>query len=209
MSWKKPTAGVILAAGDSSRFGQPKQLLKLNNKYLIEWVLDASLNSRLKEVVLVLGHEHRKILKALEQKTRHPNLRVVVNPKYSEGQSRSLKLGFLKIQKAYPSVMFLLGDQPLLDSEMIDYMLEAFWHSEKDICVPVNRGQRGNPTIFSRKFYKHFLKITGDMGARQLIETHPDNILEVEVTNPLYLLDIDTKKDFTNLQSLLKKTKPL
>jgi len=98
---KKQTAGIILAAGASTRFGQPKQLLKLKNKYLLEWVLDAALASRLQSVVLVLGHEHHKILQALGIKTNHPHLQVEINHRYLEGQSRSLQAGLLKVRQAF------------------------------------------------------------------------------------------------------------
>ena len=67
--------------------------------------------------------------------------------------------------------MFLLGDQPMVNSATIDYLLERFWDSEKDMCVPVCGGKRGNPTIFSRDFYDTIMNIKGDVGARTLIET--------------------------------------
>ena len=204
MSWKKPTAGIILAAGESARFGQTKQLLPLKNKYMLEWVLDAALDSGLEQIILVLGHDHQRIMKALETKIRHPRLRVSVNHEYKQGQSGSLKFGFSGMPKKYPSVMFLLGDQPMIDTETIDFLLHNFWRSEKDISVPVYRGKRGNPTIFSRKFYKHLLNLKGDIGAREIIKTNADQVLEVEVKNPLCFMDIDTKKDFEKLQSKLK-----
>jgi molybdenum cofactor cytidylyltransferase len=204
MSWKKPTAGIILAAGESTRIRQTKQLLPLKNKYMIEWVLDAALDSALEQTILVLGHDHQKIIKALGSKTRHPRLRVGVNHKYKRGQSGSLKFGFSEMTKKYPSVMFMLGDQPMIDSETINLLLHNFWRSDQDICVPVYQGKRGNPTIFSRIFYKHFLNLKGDIGARDIIQTNPDRVLEVEVKNPLCFMDIDTEKDFEKLQSQLK-----
>ncbi len=93
MSSQTQTAGIILAAGASVRFGQLKQLIRLRGKYLVEWVLDAALKSRLDTVVLVLGHEYQSILKALGAKARHPHLEVVINHRYREGQSSSLKAG--------------------------------------------------------------------------------------------------------------------
>ena len=199
MLWKKPTAGIILAAGESTRFGQPKQLLKLKSKYLIEWVIDASLESLLEQIVLVLGHEHQKILHALGTKVQHSRLQVVINHKHKQGQSVSLQTGVLKIRHIFPSVMFLLGDQPLLDSQTIDDLLIQFWSSDKDICVPVFRSKRGNPTIFSRQFYSEFQKIKGDLGARKIIERYPDRVLEVQLDNPWCFFDIDTDKDYEKI----------
>jgi len=203
MSHQKQTAGIILAAGSSMRFGRPKQLLKLKGKYLLEYVLNAALGSELNHVVLVLGHDHQNILQALEACITHERLQVVINHRYLEGQSRSLQAGLLKIRQAFPSVMFLLGDQPLLDSNTIDHMLAGFRHSAKDICVPVCKGKRGNPTIFNRILYNQLMTIEGDIGARDIIRANSDRVLYIELDDPLCFFDIDSQKDFENLQSLL------
>ena len=204
MTQKIPTAGIILAAGESIRFGKTKQLLKLNDKYLIEWVIDAALGSRLEKILLVLGHKHQTILTALREKTSHPDLQVVINHNHQHGQSTSLQAGVKKLQDKFAAVMFLLGDQPMLDSETINMLLEQFWISEKDICVPVFQGQRGNPVIFSQKFFDHLLKITGDIGARKIIQHHPLDVLESEIKNPQCFIDIDTQSDFDKLVQILK-----
>jgi molybdenum cofactor cytidylyltransferase len=203
MSHQKQTAGIILAGGSSTRFGRPKQLLKLKGKYLLEYVLNAALESELNHVVLVLGHDHQNILQALGACTIHERLQVVINHRYLEGQSRSLQAGLLKIRQTFPSVMFLLGDQPLLDSNTIDHMLDRFRYSGKDICVPVCKGKRGNPTIFNRVLYDQLLAIEGDIGARNIIRANPERVLYLEVNDPLCFFDIDSQKDLTNLQLLL------
>ena len=205
MSRKKPTAGIILAAGESIRFGKPKQLLRLKNKYLIEWVLDAALESRLKHIILVLGHEHQRILRALGTKAQHPRLQVVVNHQYKQGQSVSLQTGLLKIRDIFPSVMFLVSDQPMLESKTIDYHLDQFWSSDKDICVPAHQGKRGNPTIFSQKFYSQLQQIQGDMGGRKIIQSHPEFVLQIDIDNPLFFFDIDTPADFNKLTPLISR----
>jgi molybdenum cofactor cytidylyltransferase len=209
MPHKKQTAGIILAAGMSLRFGQPKQLLRLGDKSLLEWVLDAALASRLAKVVLVLGHEHQKILQALKTKTGLPRLQIVINPRYREGQSRSLQAGLSPVHKAFHSVMFLLGDQARLQPDTIDHLLESFWSSEKDICVPVCRGKRGNPTIFSRALYSKLMAIEGDIGARAIIQENPAQVLSVEVDDPLGFVDIDSQEDLAGLQNLLSKPAPV
>lgn len=203
MSHQKQTAGIILAGGSSTRFGRPKQLLKLKGKYLLEYVLTAALESELNHVVLVLGHDHQNILQALGACTIHERLQVVINHRYLEGQSRSLQAGLLKIRQTFPSVMFLLGDQPLLDSNTIDHMLDRFRYSGKDICVPVCKGKRGNPTIFNRVLYDQLLAIEGDIGARNIIRANPERVLYLEMNDPLCFFDIDSQKDLTNLQLLL------
>jgi len=200
MTWKKPTTGIILAAGMSTRFGKPKQLLRLKGKYLIEWVLDAVLNSHLENIILVLGYKNREIFEAISEKAYHPALQVVVNDRFSEGLSQSLLAGLRMVQKTFPSVMFLLGDQPMVDSRMINHLLDRFWESDKDICVPTFQEKRGNPTIFSRNLYNQLLDIKGDVGARNIIKEHPEHVLYVEIDNSLYFLDIDTEEDLYRIQ---------
>ncbi len=208
MSWKKPTAGIILAAGMSTRLGQPKQLLYLKGEYLLEWVLDACLGSDLDKTFLVLGHQHQKIIQTLNQQLRHPNIEVVVNSDYREGQSQSLRAGLLAAGNAYASVMFLLGDQPMVDSGMINFLLNGFWNSRKDICIPVNQGKRRNPVIFSKNWYDRLLDIKGDIGARKIIEANPQQVLEAKVENRLYFYDIDTEADYKCLLNLIDTPAP-
>ena len=202
------TAGIILAGGSSTRFGRPKQLLKLKGKYLLDYVLGAALGSELNHIVLVLGHDHQNILQALETRTTHKRLQVVINHRYLEGQSRSLQAGLQKIRQAFPAVMFLLGDQPLLKSNTIDHLLDRFRHSGKDICVPVCKGKRGNPTIFNRVLYDQLMAIEGDIGARDIIRANPERVLYLELDDQLCFFDIDSQKDFEKLQSLLELSIP-
>ena len=203
----KPTAGIILAAGASTRFGEPKQLLRLGDKCLLEWVLDAALKSELNTIVLVLGYAHQKILHVLGEKLQHPKLLVAINPQYEKGQSLSLHTGLSKIKDDYPAVMFLLGDQPLLNTKTINVLLERFWADEKDICVPIYRGKRKTPTIFRRRLYTQLMDIKGDMGARQLIDDNPDRVLAVEIKNPVCFFDVDTRQDFASLKKVLEQSK--
>ena len=205
MIQENPTAGIILAAGASTRFGRPKQLLRLKDKYLIEWVLDAALNSTLSKIVLVLGYSHQKILQALGKKSQHSKLYIKVNPKYSEGQSHSLRIGLSKVKDDFSAVIFLLGDQPMLNSATINTLLERFWSSDKDICVPAYRGKRKTPTVFGRRFYSQLMGIKGDRGARQLIDANPDQVLTVEMDDPLCFFDVDTQQDFENLKKKLEE----
>ena len=201
MSSTAQTAGIILAAGSSVRFGHPKQLIKLRDKYLVEWVAEAALNSQLQTVVLVLGHAHQKIISALGSIGQHPKLEVVVNPRYREGQSTSLTIGLSRVRQDFAAVMYLLADQPMLNSDTIDYLLDQFHDSERDICVPVFEGQKGNPAIFSRSVYDEIMMIEGDIGAREIIEKNAERVLYVAIKDPLCFFDVDSPEDLKNLQA--------
>jgi molybdenum cofactor cytidylyltransferase len=207
MIQEKSTAGIILAAGASTRFGEPKQLFRLKDKCLLEWVLDAALKSELNRIVLVLGYAQQKILQVLGEKLQHQKLLVAINPQYKKGQSLSLQTGLSKVKEDYPAVMFLLGDQPMLNTATINVLLERFWADKKDICAPIYQGERKTPTIFRRRLYTQLMDIKGDMGARQLIDDNPDRVLTVEIENPICFFDIDTQKDFQSLKKMLEQSK--
>lgn len=202
MNSKQPTAGIILAAGLSRRFGYPKQLIFIEGRTLLERVVDASLGSKLEHIVLVLGHAFTDTLQALAHRIPDPRLSVLENTDYRQGLSTSLHLGLKSVQHRYPSVMFLLADQPLLRPKGIDFLLENFWASQRDICVPVCQGRRGNPTIFSRSFYGGILAIQGDLGARTLIHNNPEHVLTIETSDPSFFTDIDTPADLEKFKAM-------
>jgi molybdenum cofactor cytidylyltransferase len=201
---KTPTAGIILAAGESRRFGAPKQLFGLGGRYLIEWVLTAALDSNLDHVLLVLGFEHERIRRSLASSTTHPKCEILVNPDYHDGQSTSLKAGIRRVRDEFPAVMFLLGDQPLVDANLINLLLDRYKKSEKPICIPTHVGARGNPTLFASSFYPAILNLMGDRGGRDLIAAHPDQVLAVEIPDPRVFLDIDRPDDVGPIGRLLE-----
>ncbi len=197
-------SGIILAAGMSTRFGKPKQLLTIGGEFIINRVVDAALDSRLDTVVLVLGHCHAEILTVLGDRIKASKLSVVINRDYRQGMSLSLRCGVLNVKAQDAAVMFLLGDQPLLDSETINSLIEQYRLSAKDICVPLCRGKRKNPTLFSSAYYDRLLTIEGDTGARAIIEGQPENVLFVEIGRPDCFQDVDTPGDLALAKSLFR-----
>jgi molybdenum cofactor cytidylyltransferase len=194
-----PTAGIILAAGTSSRLGRPKQLVEVDGRILLSRTVAAALASKLERVVLVLGHEADRILACLKEILDNPRIGVTVNYRYREGMSGSLRHGLLQVCSAFPAIMVILGDHPLLDSGTIDLLLDKFNDSEKDICVSTHSGRQGHPVIFSSRFYKDIMNIKGDVGARDIVRENPDCVLRVEVENEDCFLDIDTEEDLASL----------
>lgn len=89
----------------------------------------------------------------------------------------------------------------MVNAKMINLLLDKFWASEKNICVPVYQGNRGNPVVFSRNFYDALFKIENDIGARNIIEKNPDHVLWVEIESPLCFFDVDTEDDLRKLRS--------
>ncbi len=206
MSSKKPTAGIILAAGISKRFGTSKQLLRLSKGYMIEYVIRACLASELDKVYVILGHHRKEILKALfENKNSYKNnrLETLINRQYRQGLSSSIRASLTSIKSKFGSVMFLLGDQPLVDSILINLMLKQYYRSDKNICVPVYKGKRGNPTIFSSEYFSLLEKVKGDSGGKDIITANPDDILKIETDSPACTFDIDAPSDLELLKTIV------
>lgn len=199
---KQPTAGIVLAAGSSSRMGRTKQLLELGGQTLLIHVLTVALSSELAAVVLVLGHDETKVKRSLGNLIDHKGLHVVINRNYQAGMAGSLQTGLREVKDRFPSVMFLLGDQPFIDSKSINLLLHCFWKSKKNICVPVQGSRRGNPVCFSKFLYDPIFNLTGDIGAREIIDGHAEDILRVEIDSPLFFMDIDNADDLKRLGNM-------
>jgi molybdenum cofactor cytidylyltransferase len=199
MEKKKPTAGIILAAGMSTRFGRLKQIQAIDGKPLLEWAIDACLGSNLERIFLVLGFRRQEILRVLASKIRHPRLDVIFNTHYRNGQSTSLHAGINAVKDSFPSAMFVLGDQPLIDAPTLDFLLERFWSSRKSICAPFFNNKRGNPVIFSNEYYTEIAGIEGDVGARRIIEDNPGQVLSVPLRRLSFFYDVDTQEDVKNI----------
>ena len=199
MEKKKPTAGIILAAGMSTRFGRLKQVQAIDGKPLLEWAIDACLGSNLERIFLVLGFRRQEILRVLASKIRHPRLDVIFNAHYRNGQSSSLHAGINAVKDSFPSAMFVLGDQPLIDAPTLDFLLERFWSSRKSICAPFFNNKRGNPVIFSNEYYTEIAGIEGDVGARRIIEDNPGQVLSVPLRRLSFFYDVDTQEDVKNI----------
>ena len=192
---KTPTAGIILAAGISSRLGRTKQLLEIDGQMLLAKTIATALASQLDRVVLVLGHESDRILAALGDRLKDRRIVVTVNERYREGMSSSLKHGLLMVGDAFPSIMVILADHPFLDAGTIDLLLDKFRSSDKDICVPCFGGRQGVPVSFSSRFYNDIMNIRGDMGARNIVRENPECTLEVEIDSDNCFIDIDSEDD--------------
>ncbi len=191
-------SGVVLAAGTSSRLaGGPKQLLELGGRPLVRRVAEAALESRLAEVVVVLGHAAREVAAALDGL----DVWKVVNPDYRLGQSTSVRAGLVAATPGTQAAIFLPADQPLVTGGLIDRLIEAWAAGDGGIAVPAWQGRRGAPVLFDRAYFDELGGLEGDTGGRRLLPRHAAAIVEVEVEDPLELADIDTEEDLRRLES--------
>jgi molybdenum cofactor cytidylyltransferase len=202
----KKTAGILLAAGASLRMGEAKQLLPLGGETLLDHALGQALNSKLDRVVLVLGFRSEEILRRLQTDCRHPKLQIIKNLRFREGMSTSLIAGLSAVEKHYDQVMIILADMPHIASPLINRLLEGFSRSGLPLGA-VKAGQRRiHPVIISRPFYPHVHKLTGDVGARHLFDTHSGDVYMVEPPWDIEDTDIDTPADYLKLEHRWQKT---
>ena len=195
-------SGIILAAGASKRIGAPKQLLPLAGRPLLQHVVDAAVQSRLDEIILVLGDAAAEIEAALSLPAgRH--IRVVVNPDAGLGQATSLGVGLRAADAGAVGAGILLGDEPQVSPVLIDRLASAFESATVPVVRPVYTGADGrrlpgHPTFLARRIWPELKRLCGDQGARALLATHPDWVLEVEMEGERPA-DIDTWEDYRRI----------
>lgn len=193
-------AGIVLAAGTSSRMGRPKLLLPLAGTPVLQHVLDALTGAPVDEIVVVLGPEPDAVRTAL---VPSPRTRFVVNGRYAEGQSTSLRAGLSAAGEEVEAAIVLLGDQPGIRSDAIAAVAAAFLENTQGpgVVQATYEGRPGHPTLLARTVWEEIGGGPADEGAREWIGRHPGRRLKVEVGGwPPQ--DIDTPQDYERLKEL-------
>lgn len=189
-------AALVLAAGESKRMGQPKLLLPLTNgKPIIIQTIENILAASVTEVVVVLGGEREKIKRALDNYL----VQVTFNPLYKQGMLSSIQWGLKHLPPETEAVLICLGDQPDIPPEVHQALIKAYHQSQKGIIIPVFQGHRGHPLLLDLKYKADVFQLDPTIGLRQLVYSHPEDTLEVEVSTPNILQDIDTYEDYLKI----------
>ena len=188
---------ILLAAGESKRMGKPKLLLPFGKSTILEQTIDNLLSSEVGEVIVVVGYRAQEMIKAIADRP----VKVAVNPLYPQGMSTSILTGLNLVDSKAQRLMVTLADQPLINNKVFNQLVEESLAADKGITIPIYRGKRGNPIIFSTKYKEELLSLKGDVGGRQIIKQHPDDILEVAIDSESINIDIDT---LANYYSCLK-----
>jgi molybdenum cofactor cytidylyltransferase len=191
-----PVAGLVLAAGASTRMGTPKQLLPAGNISLLDRVLTQTLRSRLDHVVLVLGFKADEVRRRIRSGRGAPRLEIVENRGYEKGIGSSIITGLSRVEKNYDHVMILLGDMPYITSKVINRLLSGYLKSGLPLGALKVRGRRSHPVIMGRAFFPALHRLTGDRGAKDLFTSHPDQVCLVEPGEDYDDTDIDTYEDY-------------
>ena len=187
-------AGIVLAAGRSSRLAPRNKLLEpVGGEPMIRRVAANVLSSG-QPVVVVTGYEADRIAEAL----RGLDVTVVTNPAYADGLSTSLRAGLTALPPGIDGSLIFLGDMPAVEIPVIHALLTAFT-GPAAICVPVHRGQRGNPVLWGSSYFAEMMSLTGDVGAKPLMARHANHLIEVEVATDSIFEDVDSPADLARL----------
>jgi molybdenum cofactor cytidylyltransferase len=189
---------VILAAGASSRMGEPKQLLRLGGKALLEQVLDNARSAAVDEMVVVLGAAAENI----RQQVDLSQIKVVVNNSYQQGIGTSLGAGLAALDPAINAALILLADQPFVRPATLERICGEYRRSHAQIVIPLYHGFRGNPVLLDRSVFPEVMALGGDVGCRAIFGNHLEEIVKLPVDDVGILLDIDSPADFDKFQSV-------
>lgn len=183
---------VVLAAGESRRMGRPKMLLPYGGKTILESLLDTILTTPIPRIMVVLGAERRKISSLLSP---YP-VETVFNPDYRTGMLSSVQAGFAALPREAGAAVVFLGDQPFVSAAVVARLCEASARSPRSIVLPVVGGRRGHPVLIPSVFWDEIPSLSPEVGLRELIRRHGQNILEVAVEEEDILLDIDDPESY-------------
>lgn len=213
------TAAIILAAGRSRRMraGYHKLMLPLAGRPVLAHVLASVKASQAHPIVLVLGYQASEIQQQLAPDLANlPDLQIIHNPLYQEGMSTSLRAGIQSLvdngykknkqEMKIDGAVIILGDQPLLRTEIIDRVIQARREKDAAIVTPLYHGKRGQPSLFSARLFPELLQVSGDEGGKSVIASHKNELATVELGDAMVNYDVDTWEAYQQLLTHWEQT---
>jgi molybdenum cofactor cytidylyltransferase len=182
----------VLAAGESRRMETQKLLLPFGETTVIEAIVRTALESEADGTIVVLGADRERVRGVLKS---YP-LVFAVNKDYALGMLSSIQAGFRALPTDAEAALIMLGDQPTIPARVLDALIRAYRKNRRGIVVPVHGGRRGHPILVGTRYKDEVLGLDPGVGLRQLLRSHPEEILEVAVSSPAVLKDIDRPEDY-------------
>jgi molybdenum cofactor cytidylyltransferase len=197
-------AAIVLGAGRSSRMGGPNKLLaEIAGRPLVRIAVEEALASRARPVIVVTGHQRERVEAALQSLP----VKLVHNPHFADGLGTSLRAGIAALPAEADGAIVCLGDMPQVDAALIDRLIGAFDPDKGALVViPTIDGKRGNPVVWSRRFFPDLMAVEGDIGARYLIGRYPEAVAEVPLSGTAALTDVDTPEALEAVKAELEKS---
>jgi molybdenum cofactor cytidylyltransferase len=196
-------AAVVLAAGRSTRMGGPNKLLaEIRGRPLVRIVVEEALASHAKPVIVVVGHERGEVEKALGALP----VQIVHNPDFAQGLGTSLKAGIVAVPADADGAIVCLADMPQVDASLLNRLIAAFDPDRGALIVmPTVEGRRGNPVLWSRRFFPDLMAIEGDVGARHFIGRYSEAVVEVPLEGKAALVDVDTPEALVGVKAAIEE----
>lgn len=188
-------SAVVLAAGQSKRMGEKKELLPICDQPMILQVMEKLLRSkRIDEIIVVLGHRADAVGLALSG-ISDERVEFVGNARYPEGMGTSLAQGARACSWGTETILVVLADAPFFRVEDVERLIDAA-EAGAGIVVPVYAGRRGHPVAFAGSYRDRLEALEGDAGARAILEKEADSVVEIETEDEWFLVDIDERDDY-------------
>jgi molybdenum cofactor cytidylyltransferase len=197
---ERPAVAVlVLAAGRSTRMGGPNKLLQpWDGKAIVRISVENALHADVGPVYVVTGHQSDQVRAALSGL----DVQFIDNPAYADGLSTSVRAGIAALPASIDGVIVCLGDMPGVDATLIRRLIDAFQPTAGAVAViPSYNGQRGNPVVWARRFFPDLLRLEGDAGARALLRSFSEGVVEVPVDKVAVTFDVDTPDDLSALNA--------
>ena len=188
-------SAILLAAGQSKRMaGENKLTKEIKGSPLIKHSIKNILASSINELVVVLGYQKEIIEKLID---KHEKIKFVFNKDFESGMASSIKAGLNHLSKNTEAFFICLGDMPMVNSDIYNQLIKS--RSQKDILVPTYKSQQGNPVLFNKSMKEKIMDITGDVGAKKILELNKDKIFNLEINDQNITKGFNTQGDFSSL----------
>jgi len=185
-------SAILLAAGESRRMGEFKQLLPFGDKTFVEQCVDTLLEAQIPEVVVVTGHRAADVRRVLGDR----KIKYTHNPDYHLGMTTSIKCGVQAVNIAARAFLISLVDQPQITSKIISRIIEEYERMAPKIVVPTNAGRKGHPILIDATLRDQILSLDPTESLRQLVHLHSEGIAKVEIGSKSVLEDCDFPEDY-------------
>ena len=189
-------AGLILAAGESSRMGTPKATLTYRGRTFLERIVQTLQEGGLERIVVVLGHRAEDI----QRQTKIEATQVIINPAYKSGQTSSLQAGLRSlVSDGADAVLLCLVDHPAVSAETVKRVVATFREFSAPVVIPTYHGRRGHPVLIGQQLFEELLGLTSDAGGDSVVRRYRPATHFVEVEDEGVVIDVDDPESYQRL----------
>ena len=185
-------SAILLAAGQSKRMdGENKLTKEIQGIPLIKHSVKNILASSIDELIVVLGHQKETIEKLIN---KNEKIKFVFNKDFESGIASSIKTGLNNLSEKTEAFFICLGDMPMINPNIYNQLIKSI--NKREIIVPTYKGQQGNPVLFAMSMKEKIINISGDVGAKKILELNKDKILNLEINDQCITKDFNTQDSF-------------